>query len=112
MGIKTSKYGKIAISWCKDFIVVIKKNSKASLIVFILLFAFVWFQLRPIYVYRKCDNQAVKKATETLKTRAQMDSISNLERERYEDFVAKDMHLIDDYDRYYERCLQRYGLHN
>lgn len=56
-----------------------------------------------------CEAEAGEEATNLLKNKLELAEGSYIY-DTYKDAVDKGMYLKDDYNSYYERCLQRYGL--
>jgi len=110
MWLVKTKLGAEAATLLRKLSEAARRNGKISLILGILLFAFIWFELRPIYAYHRCDSYAAEKARNFMLQKSKLDGTSQYERRRYQEAYDAGMHLQVDYDRYFESCLNGYGV--
>ncbi len=75
----------------------------------VLGFLFYWFQLRPIYMYRACAQQASADARTLLRSKADLAKGSK-NAKAYAQLVEKNMYLRTDYESFLRKCLLYYGL--
>lgn len=90
----------------KDYLV---KNRKVYSILAVILFAFYWFQLRPIQINRACSEQASANAQQLLVNKVAITTDAN-QRAAYEEMVGKHMYLRTDYESFYIKCLRNEGI--
>lgn len=82
----------------------IMKNTHIALFILVLIFAFGWFELRPVSIRANCENQTLENG---------LTRTSTIEREQ----LKGDMNRINSYEReksvyYYQKCLHENGLAN
>lgn len=79
-----------------------------SLLVFFIIisFLFYWYQAIPSLLRSECNNVAVKRATELLKTKSEINPGSYV----YKEGVKRDLYSRDDYEDLYKQCLHEKGL--
>jgi len=94
------------LSELKDYLL---KNRKAYSIIAVILFAFYWFQLRPIQINRACAEQASGNAQQLLVNKVAITTDAD-QRAAYQEMVNKSMYLRTDYESFYVKCLRNEGI--
>lgn len=78
---------------------------KVILAVFLIIAGlFYWYQIRPAYIYSYCNYKAKEDAKESLRIKVEIGA------DVYKDAVEKELHLKDDYEYAYKKCLREKGI--
>jgi hypothetical protein len=81
----------------------------AILLIIALGFLFYWYEVRPIRIYRGCAVQSSVDARKLLRSKSELMK-GTKQGDSYKKLVDKDMYLRSDYESFFKKCVNYYGL--
>lgn len=87
----------------------LKKYRWPIILAVVAVFLFYWYEVRPVFIYRRCTAQASMDARTLLASKAEL-SKGTEQGEAYAGLIAKNLYLRSDYESFLTKCLAYHGL--
>lgn len=87
----------------------LKDYKWAVLFAAVAVMLFYWYEMRPIFIYRNCAEQASADARALLASKADI-AKGSPQGEAYERLKEKNLYLRSDYESFLMKCLMHHGM--